>query len=829
VRRACIVVTLLALATLIAAVTATSPASGPAPVMHDAADLPLAVPAQRVRAAVAVEGELGREGVVELDPETGRTSTVARLDGYLTPPTRDDPESVARRYLLRHRGLYDLEPGEADSLHLVQQYRTHGMTHLVFEQRAGGIPVLGGEVHANVAHDGRLINLLGAPVPDLPAARVPAARMGARAALHASRRFQPLPSVSRRTRTAGAPQHLAPRYRGSRSAHLVLVEAAGKLRLAWRQLATGPDGRAYDVLSDAGTGRVLRTRSLTHASDALVHEHYPGAPIGGTQQTTDISAYVSEPGGPVLFGDYAFVYADVDDDDFVGQGEDIPPSSGDDYHYPYTPFPDVPGGNCPPAPVHCSWDFTDPFSWQVNLDQSAVQAFYFANRYHDHLRAMPIDFSPAKGNFEGEDRVWINTHDGALLDAGLPDTAHQNNAFMHVPPSGPPLMAFFLHQPTPRDAFASVNGADDAHLVYHEYTHGLVERLTADASGVGSLRGAQGDAMNEGFADWYGADFLTKEGFIVDGPASGEVRHGGYRDMGANISRTQPFDCPVGVVHTDCPGTDGAGPGGYTYGDLGNVIGFPESHADGEIWTQTLWDIRRRLIAEHGTALGTEWAEALVTLGMELSPLDPSWLNMRNAILQADTVLAGDHSDLLWSAFAARGMGFFASAIDSTDSKPVEDFSTPPPPSETGRISGLVRTQSGAPVAGALVWIGGLPGGALTSTDAGGRYVLNGLPAGTYPRVAAGADGGFDRAIASNVTVTAGGTAAHDFVLRRNWAALTGGATVDQFDGEDFRPFCGPEQAIDQDLSTVWRTSSPAFAGDPGPSSSLSSCPSPST
>ena len=35
--------------------------------------------------------------------------------------------------------------------------------------------------------------------------------------------------------------------------------------------------------------------------------------------------------------------------------------------------------------------------------------------------------------------------------------------------------------------------------------------------------------------------------------------------------------------------------GGYTYADYGNVVGGPEVHADGEIWAQTLWDLRDRL------------------------------------------------------------------------------------------------------------------------------------------------------------------------------------------------------------------------------------------
>ena len=73
-----------------------------------------------------------------------------------------------------------------------------------------------------------------------------------------------------------------------------------------------------------------------------------------------------------------------------------------------------------------------------------------------------------------------------------------------------------------------------------------------------------------------------------------------------------------------------AGPGGYTYGDFGKIAGGPEVHSDGEIWLETLWQIRQ--------TLGARRTEKLVTRGMELSPPAPSFLDMRNAIIQADVV-----------------------------------------------------------------------------------------------------------------------------------------------------------------------------------------------
>ena len=88
-----------------------------------------------------------------------------------------------------------------------------------------------------------------------------------------------------------------------------------------------------------------------------------------------------------------------------------------------------------------------------------------------------------------------------------------------------------------------------------------------------------------------------------------------------------------------------------TYGDFGKIAGGPEVHADGEIWLETLWDLRN--------ALGSTETERLVTRAMELSPPSPSFLDMRNAIVQADEVAnGGANSDTIWKTFAHRGMGY---------------------------------------------------------------------------------------------------------------------------------------------------------------------------
>ena len=127
-------------------------------------------------------------------------------------------------------------------------------------------------------------------------------------------------------------------------------------------------------------------------------------------------------------------------------------------------------------------------------------------------------------------------------------------------------------------------------------------------------------AMGEAWSDWYAFDELGRGGNLVDAPGVADVRLGAYESGTQNLIRSEPIDCRVGVSDPACPGSLTAGSGGYTFGDFGKVLGFPEVHADGEIWVQTLWQLRDALIDAHGTTAGIARAEQLVTDAMRLSP-----------------------------------------------------------------------------------------------------------------------------------------------------------------------------------------------------------------
>ncbi len=83
-----------------------------------------------------------------------------------------------------------------------------------------------------------------------------------------------------------------------------------------------------------------------------------------------------------------------------------------------------------------------------------------------------------------------------------------------------------------------------------------------------------------------------------------------------------------------------------------------EVHNMGEVWCVALWDARANLINKLGAAAGNQMILQLVTDGMKLSPANPTFLQARDSIIQADLVNhGGANSNELWAAFAKRGMG----------------------------------------------------------------------------------------------------------------------------------------------------------------------------
>ena len=172
----------------------------------------------------ALRASLGAVGVVGIDPVTGTPRFVARLDGFLTEPSTEDPADVVLGYVREHPDVFGLDEEDLAGLRLVRdETDAAGAHHLLWAQTAGGIPAFANDLRATVTSDGRLLTVGGSPVPDLelpadPSVGAPTAVVTAlRAAGRTGLRSAAGDRCSARPR-AGHPVRRRPR-RGARARH----------------------------------------------------------------------------------------------------------------------------------------------------------------------------------------------------------------------------------------------------------------------------------------------------------------------------------------------------------------------------------------------------------------------------------------------------------------------------------------------------------------------------------------------------------------------------------------------------------------------------------
>ncbi|MBS1563433.1 MAG: M36 family metallopeptidase [Bacteroidetes bacterium] len=259
--------------------------------------------------------------------------------------------------------------------------------------------------------------------------------------------------------------------------------------------------------------------------------------------------------------------------------------------------------------------------------------------------------------------IMISQSDGAALKAQL---ANNINVTLSSPPAN--------------------DGAVDAGVVCHEYGHGISNRLTGGPANSSCLNNAE--QAGEGWSDYMAMMMTTN--WATASLSDGAVAHpiGNYVTnqavTGGGIRR-YPYSTNMSIDP-------------HTYSDM---ISSGEVHDIGEIWCSALWDMTWNIIQQTGSITpdiynstgggGNTIALQLVITAMKLQPCSPGFIDSRNAILAADSILYGSiHKCAIWNAFARRGMGAGASqgSSNSTADQTV-DFSLP---------SGVVLTKSPAPL-----------------------------------------------------------------------------------------------------------------------------------
>lgn len=219
-----------------------------------------------------------------------------------------------------------------------------------------------------------------------------------------------------------------------------------------------------------------------------------------------------------------------------------------------------------------------------------------------------------------------------------------------------------------------LDGDFDNGIMAHEYTHGISTRLTGGSSAATCLTNSE--QGGEGWSDYMALMMTTN--WATASTSDGTKA----RSLGTYVIAEQPTDPGIRTY----PYSTDLSINSWTYSQLAGTGG--EVHIIGEIWAATLWDMTWNIIQQDGinsnlyNANGTggnSVALKLVMLGLKLQPCQPGFLDARDAILKADTILYnGKYSCAIWHAFARRGMGILAQQGSSNStSDQVADYSIP--------------------------------------------------------------------------------------------------------------------------------------------------------
>ena len=295
-------------------------------------------------------------------------------------------------------------------------------------------------------------------------------------------------------------------------------------------------------------------------------------------------------------------------------------------------------------------------------DQKVLNIFYFCNYMHDFLYI--LGFDEAAGNFQkanfthlgaGGDPVRARAHSGAVRGTANMETAADGT---------PPVMNMGLVVSSGRHT------ALDADVVFHEYTHGLTNRLVGGTRQGHALDAPQSRGMGEGWSDFFA---LTIQNF--------------FRAQNGQPERVVTGNWVVknqAGIRSNAYGDNYP----FTYGNIATFerdpdTGLPDEHQTGEIWCAALMMMVRRLRAALGDVDGYRLGWQMVVDGLKLTPANPNFLDARDAILLAldhmrdqRRISAAVHQtarQAALTAFGRFGMGPNATSADAGVDDIVED------------------------------------------------------------------------------------------------------------------------------------------------------------
>jgi len=635
---------------------------------------------------------------IEWDDRFGTPTFVGSTACFLTPPVAGgswDALHIVSDYLDRNHDLFGIDAAGLATARRSRDFTTrhNGARHLTFQQTCDGLDLDGAVLRVSLTGAGEIISIgstmLGRPhngfrreafaVPRDRAVLLAAEYLARSDLADTARQAHANSDGSEMDKAKENPPLPTRAVEPVEVRRLYFPQTSRELRPAWEIVLPDPGtGAVFELLVDACDGRLLRTRSRTWAvtSEDAAFRVYPwDSPAPGTPGS-------DSPDGqqfPLRPSDLRVASASevapfspngwIDDGVNETQGNNVDAHTdlnGDDQ-------PDLPRPSGLPYRVFdypCDPGQQDPSGCR---DAAVVNLFYAVNVFHDRLYELGFD-EPA-GNFQGDnfgqggaggDRIQANAQDprainGAAFTAGAID-------------GSPARLEMYVFPNAAPDRDSSLAGE----LIFHELAHGVSIRLLQQLSGDQPL------ALAEGWGDWLAIALLAESGDDPHGtyPFGAFLayhRWPGYENNYYFGLRRFPYSTDLNKspqTYADIdPGQQSYPPGIPRNTNVSNTANEP--HNAGEIWCAALLEARARLIETYGFA-GNAIMLQLVVDGMKLAAVNPTFLQARDAILQADLIgFGGAHYGELWNAFARRGLGYSAQSPSTSASGVVEAYDLP--------------------------------------------------------------------------------------------------------------------------------------------------------
>jgi extracellular elastinolytic metalloproteinase len=417
--------------------------------------------------------------------------------------------------------------------------------------------------------------------------------------------------------------HGAP-FEGDITAELIWFPLDSGPCLAYEVLLTGPGHvRRWRVLVDANNGNILYSLQLaqTIAARGKVYR------VDGSSEREELDFPLplesyGLPAPPNLPGEFP--------DDWV-TGDD---TTGNTAHaHLDNAGPSLQGANTGDA---VTFDPDDP----TGDDQKVLNIFYFNCFMHDYCYL--LGFDEASGNFQDDNFGRGGSSSADAVDARAHSGAVPGTANMLTLRDGePPVMNMGLVPQTDRHT------AFDSSVVFHEYMHGVTNRLVGGTADDASLSSEQSRGMGEGWSDWIACtinDSTVVGSWVVDNPQG---------------IRTAPYDDNYPL----------------TFADIANQS---DEHTVGEVWCAALLALNREI--------GVPLTLRLVFDSLRIAAANPGFLDMRDDMFASLEALAAageleqpleDVRATMWGVFARYGMGPNAQSQGAQLFGIVADFETP--------------------------------------------------------------------------------------------------------------------------------------------------------